>query len=253
MSLSLVRTAAFGARLRLRPYALRSWRPAPLADVPGVRTYASKKKKHARDDDDEPPSKHKVSTGSLVPGSQQILAGEVYFKAEDAMKATVDRYRKEVADMETRATGRVTPAMLGPVRVVAGGNKVRLEEVATVGVREGTTLVVTVFEEQTLKAVETGIYDAKLPGVIPQRVDARTIRVPIPKPTVEARHALYTTAQRHAEDARVHIRKHHQGAVKKGAFKKHSQELDELQELCDKYVKDVDGILAEMKKSTGAK
>ena len=48
------------------------------------------------------------------------------------------------------------------------------------------------------------------------------------RPTVEARQQLATTAQRHAEDARVHIRKHHQTAIKKGGFKKHSEELDEV-------------------------
>lgn len=51
--------------------------------------------------------------------------------------------------METRASGRVTPQLLAPVRVKYGGESadgVRLEEVATVGVRDGSTLIVTVFE-----------------------------------------------------------------------------------------------------------
>ena len=48
----------------------------------------------------------------------------------------------------------------------------------------------------------------------------------IDRPTVEARHALYTTAQRHAEDARVHIRKQHSTSVKKGGFNKFTQEFD---------------------------
>ncbi|KIP09917.1 hypothetical protein PHLGIDRAFT_66624 [Phlebiopsis gigantea 11061_1 CR5-6] len=186
----------------------------------------------------------------FVPASQRISAGDVYFKAEDGMKAVVDRYRKDLAALDARASGRVTPGMLAPVRVALPGQdaKVKLEEVATVGVRDGTTLVVTVFEEQTLKAVEQAIYDAKLPGVIPQKTDQRTIKVPIPKPTVEARQQLATTAQRHAEDARVHVRKHHQTAAKKGGFKKHSEELDELQKLCDRYIGEVDKILTEAKK-----
>lgn len=90
------------------------------------------------------------------------------------------------------------------------------------------------------------------------------------RPTVEARLALYTTAQRSAEDTRVHVRKQHTAAIKKGNFAKRSQQLDEvrveaaqldfrrltssqLQGLCDKYIGEVDKILAEMKKSTGAK
>ena len=34
---------------------------------------------------------------------------------------------------------------------------------------------------QNLKAVEQAIYEAKLPGVIPQKADASTIKIPIPK------------------------------------------------------------------------
>ena len=59
------------------------------------------------------------------------------------------KYEEEVAALEVRASGRVTPAVLAPVRVsLPDKGGVRLEEVATVGVRDGTMLVVTVFEEQ---------------------------------------------------------------------------------------------------------
>ena len=66
------------------------------------------------------------------------------------MSAAVEWYRKEVAGLETRASGRVTPALLSPVRVELPGkgkDLARLEDVATVGVRDGSTLVITVFEE----------------------------------------------------------------------------------------------------------
>jgi len=65
------------------------------------------------------------------------------------MKASVDFFRKDCAAAENRALGRVTPALLSPVRVKLPEhpNGVRLEEVATVGVREGSTLLVTLFSE----------------------------------------------------------------------------------------------------------
>ncbi|OCH87768.1 ribosome recycling factor [Obba rivulosa] len=195
----------------------------------------------------------------LVPGSQRILAGEEYTKAETKMKAFVDKFLKDVAALEQRASGRVTPAMLSPVRVIlpdnAGtdGRGVRLEEIATVGVREGTTLIITVFEEQTLKHVEKALYDAKISGVVPQKADSRTVKIPIPKPTVEARLAMFSTAQRQAEDTRVLIRKQHQTSLKKGGYEKHAPEIKEFQSLADKYLTEVDKILAEAKKSSGAK
>lgn len=198
--MSLARTAA-SRSLRLGAHALRLQRcaPAGLLAPPHARGYAAKNKKKGGDDAKH--TKAAVNTADLVPLSQRILAGDVYFKAEDAMKEAVEKYRKSVAALETRAVGRVTPAMLDPVRVSLPGaeGKVRLTEVATVGVREGTTFLVTVFEEhvcnlscmvdcrslclrvQTLKAVEHAIYDAKLPGIVPQRMDSRTLKIPIPK------------------------------------------------------------------------
>lgn len=92
-----------------------------------------------------------VATDDLIPASQRIVASEEYKKAEGKMQTALEWFRKEVAGLETRATGRVTPALLSPVRVkvpgAADARGVRLEEVATVGVKEGTTLLVTVFEE----------------------------------------------------------------------------------------------------------
>ncbi len=93
------------------------------------------------------------STATIVPGSKQRITDEAaqqeYQKADVAMKTSVDWFRKECAASETRAAGRVTPALLSPVRVKLPDNPktLRLEEVATVGVREGSTLLITLFDE----------------------------------------------------------------------------------------------------------
>jgi hypothetical protein len=99
-----------------------------------------------------------------------------------------------------------------------------------------------------LKHVEDALYEAKIHGVIPQRVDERTLRIPIPKcvfldlralvflfphfhlsrPTVEARLAAYSTASKKAEEARVQIRRQHQASVKKGKYSRHSIAHDEV-------------------------
>ena len=104
------------------------------------RTYASKSKTR--------------STAELVPGSQQLLTTEEarteYKKTQTKMLSAVEWYRKEVAAVETRASGRITPALLAPVRVQTQGKHSELfglEEVATVGVKDGSMLVVTVFDE----------------------------------------------------------------------------------------------------------
>ncbi|KAL1717043.1 ribosome recycling factor domain-containing protein [Schizophyllum commune] len=237
---------------------------AGLAAAPHAIRYASKKvsKKNAKDDlllDEEPVKKAKgpKSTASFVPHSKQKFADEAaqqeYDKAEEKMKAAVEWFRKDCASAEARASGRVTPQLLSPVRVKIEGGEYRLEEVATVGVREGSTLLVTLFDESTMKAVESALYESKLPNIVPQRQDVRTIKIPIPKPTVEARQRLHTEAQRKAEDTRVQLRKQMQTSVKKGKFEKHSVELEEYQKLLDRSIEEVDKTLAQMKKVAGGK
>ncbi|KZT10393.1 ribosome recycling factor [Laetiporus sulphureus 93-53] len=245
---------------RTSPTASLCWqRPVSTSLIQQIRTYAAKRKGEKEPKGEKIKHTPIVSTDALIPGSQRIAAGEEYTKAEGKMKAILDKYRKDVAGLELRASGRVTPAILSPVRVVlpdhdnADSKGVRLEEIATVGVREGTTLLITVFEEHTLKYVEDALYEAKLPGVVPQKADARTIKIPMPKPTVEARQAMIATAQKQAEDARVQIRKQQQTSLKKGKYAKYSVEMDEFQSLTDKYSGEIDKVLAEAKKNTGSK
>lgn len=99
-------------------------------------------------------SKHKAkSTATLVPGSKQPITDEAarleYTKVETNIQASVEWYRKDCAAVEARASGRVTPALLSSVRVKLPGSNTdaRLEEISTVGVREGSTLLITIFEE----------------------------------------------------------------------------------------------------------
>ncbi|KAF8647985.1 hypothetical protein AX16_006415 [Volvariella volvacea WC 439] len=254
LSQSLLRRSYYFASRSLStllPRQPSTWRNA-LAAPPATCRHASSKSKTK-------------STSTLVPSSKQPItdpaALEEYHKAESQMQTAVDWFRRECATLESRASGRVTPALLDPVRVklpgkgkTGGANAgLPLEEVATVGVRDGSTLLVTVFEEENLKAIEQALYDSKLPNIVPQKQDSRTIKIPIPRPTVEARLALYTTASRKAEEIRMQVRKQHQTSIKKGKFAKHSIELEEFQKLTDKYVKEVDQVLASLKKATGAK
>ncbi|KAH9174698.1 ribosome recycling factor [Lactarius sanguifluus] len=243
---------------------LRHGLPSRLSPTVNLvqRAYASKKAKHGSSVERATASGSKrgpITTASLTPGSQQVLSDpaerEEHARASATMASSVEWFRREVAQLETRASGRVTPQLLDPVRVSLSPathedgetSKVRLEELATVGVRDGSSLVVTVFEPQNLKHVQDALVS------FPQRVDERTLRIPIPKPTVEARLAAYSTASKQAESARVQIRRQHQASVKRGKFPKRSIANDELQKLQDRHIAEVDAILARVKKSTGAR
>ena len=100
-----------------------------------------------------------------------------------------------------------------------------------------------------MKHIEKGIYEAKIPQVVPQRQDSRTIRVPIPKPTVEARHELYATFHKKAEEVRTQIRHAQSEGMKKGKWAKYTVEADEVRALnCQMYTQS-DTQLADVRPS----
>jgi len=151
-TMALPRTLAVRSLVSLRSVA----RPSlvslrlPLKPVSSsTRTYASKGKAK--------------STANIKPGSQMKLfdeaANQEYEKAEGVMKTAVEWFRKECAGYQTRATGRVTPAILAPVRVKIPGDSTDypLEALGTVGVREGTTLLITLFEERVSCSLRFGV------------------------------------------------------------------------------------------------
>ena len=143
----------------------------PASTVLKTRGYASKSGKHSSKDQTKAAKarlkssqfdgeKHgTVTTDQLLPGSQLRISDSAldeYRKCEERMVAAVEWYRKEVARMEGRVSGRVTPEILAPVSVKIpgrGSSGVRIEEVATVGVKEGTVLLVTAFEDSVSNSI----------------------------------------------------------------------------------------------------
>ena len=171
-----------GLRLHISPAAASRLSPAAAVTKLVPRAYSSKKAKHASNVDHSERAttsgskRSPVATTSLTPGSQQVLsnpaAREEHARASAAMASSVEWFRREVAQLEVRASGRVTPQLLDPVRVSLSHathreegasssssssssvpTKVRLEEISTVGVRDGSSLVVTVFDPQVSEAL----------------------------------------------------------------------------------------------------
>ncbi|CAE6479458.1 unnamed protein product [Rhizoctonia solani] len=183
---------------------------------------------------------------------------EVINQASHKMDTTFEWFKREVAQMESRVSGRVVPSLLDPVRVKlkeGGGTAVRVDQVSTVGVRDGNTLVITLFDEANMKDVETSIINAQIPNMNPQRTDVRTLRIVVPKPTMEARQSVVTAVSKIAEDTKVKIRASRESGMKalKGmGHAKHSKFADELQKATDKHTKDIDALVAKLKKSTSA-
>ncbi|MCR9221908.1 MAG: ribosome recycling factor [Alphaproteobacteria bacterium] len=168
---------------------------------------------------------------------------------ERRMHGATEALRKELAGLRT---GRASPSLLDPVRVVAYGAEMPLNQVAAVSVPEPRMLTVTVWDQNNIKATEKAIRESEL-GLNPQ-TEGNVIRVPIPELNEERRRDLIKVAHKYAEQARVAVRNVRRDGM--DAAKKQEKDgdlgqdearrlADEIQKLTDRTVAEVDGILAE--------
>ena len=168
------------------------------------------------------------------------------------MKGAVATLKSELSGLRT---GRAHPALLEPVRVVAYGTEMPLNQVGTIGSPEPRMLTVQVWDKSMVSAVEKAIRDSGL-GLNPA-ADGMLVRVPIPQLTTERRNELARTAHKYAEGAKVSIRAVRRDGMEhvKGFEKKHEigEDLaktwsDEVQKLTDQFIKKVDEALADKEK-----
>jgi ribosome recycling factor len=168
------------------------------------------------------------------------------------MDGALETLRREFAGLRA---GRAHPALLEPVRVMAYGTEMPLNQVGTVGTPEPRMLTVQVWDKSMVSAVEKAIRDAGL-GLNPAS-DGMLIRVPIPQLTTERRNELAKMAHKYAEGAKVSVRGVRRDGMEqiKAWEKKHEigeddakHWSDEVQKLTDQYIKRVDDALAEKEK-----
>lgn len=173
----------------------------------------------------------------------------------DIKKDTENRMKKclEALDSALKKirTGRANPAILDSVRLNYYGTDTQLKQVASIGVEDGRTLVVSPFERNLIPDVERAIMKADL-GLNPS-TSGTVIRVPMPALTQETRKNMTKIARGEAEQARVSVRNVRRDAnhdIKELLKEKEISEDDarrgeeEVQKLTDKYIADVEKMLA---------
>jgi ribosome recycling factor len=172
----------------------------------------------------------------------------------DLKKDGESRMKKSIESLEAGfakvRTGRAHPSMLNGVMVPYYGSDVPLNQVANVGVDASRTLVVQPFERTMVSTIDKAIRESDL-GLNP--ITADVIRVPLPALTEETRRNMQKLARSEAENAKVairNIRRDILGDVKDLLKEKEISEDDErragddVQKLTDKYVAEVDKMLA---------
>ena len=117
------------------------------------------------------------------------------------MGKTISSFQK---DLGTLRTGRANPAMLDLIRVDVYGQKMPLNQLATVTVPEPRTISIQVWDKNNVKTVDSEIQKSNL-GINPQ-VDGQLIRIHIPQLTEDRRKELTKVLKNLAEKGKISIR-----------------------------------------------
>lgn len=175
---------------------------------------------------------------------------ENILKTQQAMEKTILALKKDLSSVNT---GRATPDLLNTVRVECYGNISPINQVSNISVPESNCLTVQVWDKSIVKAVEKAILEANL-GFVP-KVEGTTLRINIPRLTEERRKELCKLIKKYGEEKKVSIRntrrdsldeiKREKSNYSEDEIKRHS---NEVQELTDKFVKEIDELVAEKEK-----
>lgn len=171
-------------------------------------------------------------------------------------KETSDRMAKSVAALKQELTklrtGRAHTSLLDHITVDYYGSQVPLNQVANVGIEDSRTLTVTPWERSMVAVIEKAIMTSDL-GLNPASAGT-VIRVPLPALTEERRKDMIRVVRNEAEGGRIAVRNIRRDAI--GNIKDLLKEKmigedderrgeDEIQGITDKYVAEIDKVLAD--------
>ena len=176
-----------------------------------------------------------------------------YFKEiESHMTKCVEATRSEFASIRT---GRATPALLDRLHVEAYGQSVPLKQVAGVSVPDTRTLVIAAWDKGIVSEIKKAIEKSDL-GLTPN-VDGSSIRLSIPPLNEERRKDLAKIVKKKGEDGKIAVRnvRHKVHDDLRTQLKDHDitedqnkRMQDQLQKLTDRFIKEIDQLVAAKEK-----
>lgn len=168
--------------------------------------------------------------------------------AEGRMQKGIEAFKLAMSKMRT---GRAHPSLLDQIRVDYYGTPTPLSQVSNITVGDARTLVITPWEKKMIPVIEKAIMTSDL-GLNPA-TSGELIRVPLPALTEERRKDLIKVVKSEAETARVSIRNVRRDANNASKELLKNKEIaedeerrltDAIQKLTDKFVAEVDQLLA---------
>jgi len=167
---------------------------------------------------------------------------------EEKMGKTLSQLQYELS---TIRAGRANPAVLDKVTVDYYGAPTKISQLATVTVADARTIVISPWDGSMLKKIEKAIQTSDI-GINPAN-DGKVLRLVFPQVTEETRRQLKKQISKMGEDAKVAIRNIRRDANDKSKAMKKNSEMTEdeqkqsdkaMQDLTDKYIKDIDAATA---------
>ncbi len=151
-------------------------------------------------------------------------------------------------DLGTIRTGRAAPALVESIVIPVYGGTTRLKvlEVATVGVSDSKTLVLSPFDPSIINEIAKGIQDGNV-GLTPV-VDGHLIRISIPPLSQERREELIKSMRHKLENGRIMVRqvRHDAMLTIKKDFEGREDDImrleKEVQKVVDDTMKQIDDL-----------
>lgn len=171
--------------------------------------------------------------------------------AEEKMEMAVAYLDEALAHIRA---GKANAKILDGIRVDYYGSKAPISNVANISVPDARTIAITPWEKAMFKEIEKAIINSDL-GITPEN-NGEVIRIIIPPLTEDRRKQLVKQSKGEAETAKVSVRnarreaiENLKKAVKQGLPEDAQKDGEALaQKLHDKYLKQIDDLLAAKEK-----
>ena len=177
----------------------------------------------------------------------------------DEVKVFEERMKKQIGGYEnmlsTVRAGRANPAIIDKIHADYYGTPTPISQMAEIRIPDARTIIIVPWEAASLKTIEKAINMSDL-GINPMN-DGKIIRLNLPALTEEKRKDLTKQVAKMSEEAKVHLRNIRRDANEKFKEMKKKSEISEdeqkksekdIQEMLDKFIKEVDTVTAKKDK-----
>ena len=171
-----------------------------------------------------------------------------YNKIEERMTKTISVFEENLS--EVRA-GRANPAILNKIMIDYYGTPTPINQVAGVSVPEARLIVIQPWDASILKEIEKEILKSDI-GINPNN-DGKVIRLAFPELNEERRKEIVKDIRKMAEEAKVAVRSIRRDGIDEAKTMQKNSEIseddlkvaeDKIQKITDRYVNEIDKILA---------